>query len=104
MIEIEELVVRAQSGDLEAFGQLVHHTQSQAYGAAMGVLRDSSLAQDAAQDGYLRAFRHIGELQNPELFAGWLRRIVISIALNVRRRHRHTLLQLGDVPEVPVLD
>jgi RNA polymerase sigma factor (sigma-70 family) len=71
---------------------------------ALGVLHDSALAQDAAQEAYLRAFRRLGDLQEPAAFIGWFRRIVITIALNMRRSRRLTLLRLDDVAEVPVLD
>ncbi len=99
-----DLVVRAQAGDLEAFGRLVRATQAMAYAVARGVLRDSSLAEDAAQEAYLRAFRRLRDLEEPAAFVGWLRRIVITVALNMRRARRLTLLRLDDVPEVPVLD
>jgi RNA polymerase sigma factor (sigma-70 family) len=99
-----DLIVRAQSGDLEAFGQLVSATQTMAYAVARGVLRDSGLAEDAVQEAYLRAFRRLRDLEEPAAFAGWLRRIVITIALNMRRARRFTLLQLDDLPDVPVLD
>jgi RNA polymerase sigma factor (sigma-70 family) len=75
-----------------------------AYAVALSVLRDSGSAQDAAQQAYLRAFRRLGDLQDPATFAGWLRRIVITTALNMRRARRRTLLCLDDVPDVPVLD
>jgi RNA polymerase sigma factor (sigma-70 family) len=75
-----------------------------AYAVALSVLRDSESAQDAAQQAYLRAFRRLVDLQDPATFAGWLRRIVITVALNMRRAHRRTLLCLDDVPDVPVLD
>ena len=101
---LSDLVVRAQAGDVEAYGRLVHATQTMAYAVARGVLRDSALAQDATQQAYLRAFRHLGDLQDPAAFPGWLRRTVITVALNLRRARRVTLLRLDDVPEVPVLD
>jgi RNA polymerase sigma factor (sigma-70 family) len=75
-----------------------------AYAVARGVLRDPALAEDAAQEAYLRAFRRIRDLEEPAAFIGWLRRIVITVALNVRRRYRHTFVQLDDVPEMPILD
>ena len=62
------------------------------------------MAQDAAQEAYLRAFRRLGTSQDPAAFAGWLRRIVITVALNMRRAGGSTLLCLDDVPDVPVLD
>jgi RNA polymerase sigma-70 factor (ECF subfamily) len=104
MNTLADLVVRAQAGDVEAYGRLVQATQTMAYAVALSVVRDSATAQDAAQQAYLRAFRRIGDLQDPSTFAGWLRRIVITVALNMRRARRRTLLCLDDVPDVPVLD
>ena len=101
---INELVVRAQAGDLEAFGRLVQRTQAMAYAVAKGILRDSGLAEDAAQDAYLRAFRRLRELEEAASFPGWLRRIVITVALNMRRARRVTFLALDDTLNVPVLD
>ena len=98
------LITRARSGDLEAYGGLVEATQTMVYAVARGVLRDSTLAQDAAQEAYLMAFRRLGDLQEPAAFISWLRRIVITVALNMRRARRSTLLQFDDIPDVPVLD
>jgi DNA-directed RNA polymerase specialized sigma24 family protein len=46
---VKELVLRAQGGDLEAFGRLVRKSQAMAYAVARGVLRDPALAEDAAR-------------------------------------------------------
>jgi RNA polymerase sigma-70 factor (ECF subfamily) len=99
-----ELVTAAQAGNVEAYGRLVHATQTMAYAVAVSVLRDRAAAQDAVQQAYLRAFRRLSDLQEPATFASWLRRIVITTALNMRRARRRTFLRLDDVPEVPVLD
>ena len=103
-MELSELVNRARHGDLEAYGQVVEATRVMAHGVARSVLRDQALAEDAAQEAYLRAFRRLRELDDPAAFAGWLRRIVISVSLNMRRTRRTTLLQLDDIADVPVLD
>lgn len=104
MNELGDLVTRAQNGDLDAFGRLIAATQTMAYAVARGVLRDHGMAEDAAQDAYIRAFRNLGNLEEPAAFVTWLRRIVITVALNMRRARRVTWLQLSDVSEVPVLD
>ena len=62
MEQINNLVTRAKEGDLDAFSRLVHATQAMACAVAMGVLRDPDMAQDAAQDAYLRAFRRLADL------------------------------------------
>jgi len=97
-------VAAAQAGDMEAHGRLVRATQMMAFAVAKGVLREPSLAQDAVQQAYLRAFRRLADLQEPAAFAGWLRRIVITTALNLRRARRSTFLRLEDIPDVPILD
>jgi RNA polymerase sigma-70 factor (ECF subfamily) len=99
-----DLVTRARSGDLDAFGRLVAMTQTMAYAVARRVLHEPQLAEDAAQEAYLRAFRRLGDLEEPGGFIPWLRRIVITSALNLRRARRTTWLRLDDAPEVPVLD
>src|SRR5687768_2587084 len=104
MESLDNLVERVRAGDVEAYGELVRATQTMAFAVAVGVLRDTGIAQDAVQQAYLQAFRRLGTLQEPAAFAGWLRRIVITVASNMRRARRLTLLQLDDLPAVPVLD
>ena len=101
---LNELVRQSQSGDLQAFGQVVAATQTMACAVALGVLRDPGLAQDAVQDAYLRAFRRLGDLEDPAGFVVWFRRVVITVALNLRRSRRTTLLRVDEMPDVPVLD
>lgn len=104
MEQLNDLVARARSGDLEAFGRLVQATQGMIYAVALGILRDRDLAQDAAQEAYLRAFRRLADLEESTAFLTWLRRIVITVASNMRQGRRATLLRLEQVPVVPVLD
>jgi len=102
--QLTALAARARAGDLDAYGRLVCATQRMAYAVALSVLRDSGLAEDAVQDAYLRAFRHLSDLKDPAALPAWLRRTAITAALNQRRSRRRTFLRLDDVPEVPVLD
>ncbi len=104
MQPLTDLVVKAQGGDVEAYARLVEATQRMVQGVAFSVLRDSTAAQDAAQQAYLRAFRRLRDLEEPVAFAAWLRRIVITVALNMRRARRLTFVTLDDIPDVPVLD
>ena len=101
---INHWVERARNGDLDAYAQVVESTQTMVHAVAASVLRDPALAEDAAQETYLRAFRRLTELDDQAAFVAWLRRIVITVSLNMRRAQRLTLLQLDDVAEVPVLD
>lgn len=101
---LSALVTAARAGDVAAYGRLVQATQAMSLAVAVSVLRDPAGAEDAVQEAYLRAYRSLRQLEDPAAFPGWLRRIVITAALNYRRARRATLLSLDDVPSVPVLD
>ena len=65
-------VVRAQSGDREAFGDLVLEFHSRVFGIVMQRLRNTAEADEVTQEVFLRAFRKIEQLKEPGAFAGWL--------------------------------
>jgi RNA polymerase sigma-70 factor (ECF subfamily) len=55
---------------------------------ARAVLKDDAEAEDALQEAYLDAFRHIGEFRGEARLSTWLTRIVINQALIRLRKHR----------------
>ncbi|MEO8538568.1 MAG: sigma-70 family RNA polymerase sigma factor [bacterium] len=87
--EDSELIAAVRSGDRSAFGELVGRYQQVAFRAAYLITRDAGAAEEAAQDGFIRAFRSIGNFHADEPFRPWLLRIVTNLALNqVRSRSR----------------
>jgi RNA polymerase sigma-70 factor (ECF subfamily) len=102
--DVSDLVRAARAGDVAAYGKLVQATQAMSMAVALDVLREPASAEDAVQEAYLRAYRSLQDLEDAAAFPGWLRRVVITVALNLRRAHRVTLLSLDDVANVPVLD
>jgi RNA polymerase sigma factor (sigma-70 family) len=88
MEELKLLVVRAQTGDLDAFGRLVDRFRDMAYGYAFSMLGDFCLAEDAAQDAFVQAYRKLSDLREPEAFAGWLKRIVFTACNRLTRGKR----------------
>ena len=62
MDEIANLVIASKEGDLTAYGELARRLQDMVYGYARSMLGDAHLAEDAAQEAFLHAFRHLGEL------------------------------------------
>ena len=74
--EDDELVQLAQSGVLEAFGELVRRHRSQMYGYARSITHESCMAEDIVQEALIRAFLHLGKLVDIERFLPWVHRIV----------------------------
>jgi RNA polymerase sigma-70 factor (ECF subfamily) len=69
----------------EAFSTLVRRYQDAAFGYAYALLGDPHQAQDATQEALLDAYRRLDALRVPEAFPGWLRRIVRTHCLRLRR-------------------
>ena len=81
-----ELAARAAGGDGEAFGELVDRHAPVARRAARLVLGNEEDADDAAQDGFLAAWRAIARYDPARPFRPWLMRIVVNAARDLRRR------------------
>jgi RNA polymerase sigma-70 factor, ECF subfamily len=80
-------VLRAQLGDREAFDVLMTEFESRVFGVVMQRLRNTAEADEVVQEVFLRAFRKLPQLQEPERFAGWLCQIAVRLSINrvVRR-------------------
>lgn len=89
-----ELVARARRGDLGAFEALVRRYESTAIRVA-SVVCGSAGAEDAAQEGFIRAYRSLGRFDVTRPFRPWLLRIVVNVAKNrVRAEERQLQLTL----------
>ncbi|MHB1557524.1 MAG: RNA polymerase sigma factor [Isosphaeraceae bacterium] len=76
------LVGRAQRGDRAAFGELVEQFQPTVYAIALRRLGNASDALELTQEVFLHVLRRIGQLREPERFAGWLRQVAVRMAIN----------------------
>jgi RNA polymerase sigma-70 factor, ECF subfamily len=83
-----DLAQRAAAGDRDAYGELVNRHAAAARRLARTVLQNSEDADDAAQEAFLLAWRHIGRFDPSRPFAPWLMRIVMNAAADLRRKRR----------------
>jgi RNA polymerase sigma factor (sigma-70 family) len=97
--DLASLIARARdpatsvSDRHEAFVELVRRFQDAAIASAYARLRDRALAQDAAQDAFLTAWKRLGQLREPEAFPGWILRLVFTQC--------HRRLRCARLPIVP---
>jgi len=90
--QLISLVLRAQRGDRFAFGELAAHYESAVFAIVLRRLRNRSEAAEVTQDVFMRALRKLGQLREPERFAGWLKRIAVRMSINrAVRRPRETM-------------
>jgi RNA polymerase sigma factor (sigma-70 family) len=94
------LVERACRGDPAAFEELVLAYQSLAFRTAFMIAGDAADAEEAAQDGFVKAHRALGRFRRGEPFRPWLLAIVANEARNRRRtRGRRAALTLRAAAE-----
>ena len=83
-LDESELVERAQQGDVGAYEELVRRYQDLAFRVAYLVTGSAAEAEDAAQEGFLRAFHALDRFHRGAPFRPWLLRIVGNAARNRR--------------------
>ena len=97
-----ELVIRAQSGDRNAFSTLV---RSHAQGMLNVVYRmcgDMQVAEDAAQEAFIQAWLRLGSYRPQASFRNWLYRIAVNTAIDMLRKEKRILP--GSVEDLNLTD
>jgi RNA polymerase sigma factor (sigma-70 family) len=80
-----ELVERARRGDLDAWETIVRAYQGLAFRTAYVLTGNAADAEEAAQDGFVKAYRALGRFRRGAPLRPWLLRIVANEARNRRR-------------------
>jgi RNA polymerase sigma factor (sigma-70 family) len=81
----DELIERARRGDGAAFAGLVRDHQEIAFRTAYLITRNAADAEDAAQDGFVKAHRALPRFRRGAPFRPWVLQIVANEARNRRR-------------------
>lgn len=68
-------VLRAQSGDADALNELLKIVQEPLYRYIVNLVREPAAAADILQEVFVRIYRKLGWLREPELFRAWAYRI-----------------------------
>jgi RNA polymerase sigma-70 factor, ECF subfamily len=95
---VRDLVVRAQSGDQEAFAALVQMTSDRLYALAARILRDNDLAEDALQGALVSVWRQLPTLRDPDRFEAWVRRVLVHACYAEARRRRSWAANIRVLP------
>lgn len=98
-----ELIERVRAGDMAAARQLYDAHIGAVHRLAMRMAGDETMAQEAAQAAFIRAFRSLGRFRGDASFGTWVHRITVSATLNLikgRRRWEARNTELEDAADV----
>jgi RNA polymerase sigma-70 factor (ECF subfamily) len=84
--QVSLLALRARDGDDKAFDQLMESTQDRILALAWRLLGNGEDARDAAQETYLRVYRHLARYKPDHDFEAWLYRIAVNVCRDLHRR------------------
>ncbi len=89
------LVDRAVCGDRGAFESLVRRHERRVFRVSLAVLGNAEDAEEAMQDAFVKAYRHLAQFRRESKFTTWLTRITINEAVE-KRRGRRDFIRLDD--------
>jgi RNA polymerase sigma-70 factor (ECF subfamily) len=80
------LLEAAREGDGEAFASLVRRFERPVYHLVLRMVRRAAVAEDLAQDVFIRLWRHLGDLESADVLPGWLRRVAVNAVIDHWRK------------------
>jgi len=84
----QELIVRALAGDRSAFNPLVERYQRAVYLVARRMLRDHDLADEVAQEAFVKAYFNLAKYDSSYRFYTWIVRITMNLCYDTLKKHR----------------
>ena len=103
--EERALAEAARKGDQAAFAGLVRLHQRRAYLVSRAIVTVHEDAEDAVQEGFVRAWQAIERFDPNQGFAAWVNRIVANAALDITRRRKvRSTEELNDALQSPFRD
>jgi RNA polymerase sigma-70 factor (ECF subfamily) len=86
--EDRRLVGQAQAGDMAAFEELYRRNVGRVFALCMRMAGDAALAEELAQDVFVRAWEKLGTFRGDSAFSSWLHPLTVNVALTERRSRR----------------
>ena len=100
-----ELVRKSQFGDKAAFEQLVIRHQELVFSLAYKLTGNREMANDVAQEAFIRAWTAIEKFRGDSTFSTWIYRITVNTAWTLRKKaKKHNTLNIDDTYEPIVID
>lgn len=101
-----ELVVRTLRGSEEAFRCLVERYERPVFSLVVRMVKDRELAEDLAQESFIKAFRALSSYDHRRKFSSWLFKIAHNATIDHLRRSRLETqpLESSGAERTPLLD
>lgn len=90
------LISDCKKNDRKAQLQLYDMYCNAMYNTAYNFVKDSAVAEDMTQEGFIKAFQNIDAFNEKVTFGAWLKRIVINNCLDWLKKRKLTVVAIND--------
>lgn len=100
----QELIALCLKGDKKAQFELYKKYANAMYNTSYRILKNSAEAEDAMQEGFLKAFKHMESYSGTVSFGAWLKKIIINSSLDALRKNRIDFENIDDIKYIQETD
>ena len=88
----ENIILRVLDGERNAFAILVDRYKDRVFSLVVAIVRNQEVAEELAQDVFLKAFKSLKKFRREASFSSWIYRIAYNTAISeTRKKKKHVL-------------
>jgi RNA polymerase sigma-70 factor, ECF subfamily len=99
-----DLVTYARSGSERAYRELLDRYQRPVFSLVYRMVRDRELAEDLAQETFVKVFNNLGSYNPRYKFSSWIFKIASNLAIDTLRRKEPRMVSLDGAPDARTAD
>lgn len=90
-ISDEEVIRRVLAGEQHLYEVIIRRYNARLYRVCMAIVGNDSMAEDAMQSAYIKAYEHLQGFNGTSAFGTWLTRILINESLQMIKKEKRTV-------------
>ena len=96
--KVKKLIQKVKNGDHDAFARIVHLYNGPVYNICLRMVGIPQVAEDLAQDAFLRAYTNIDRYEIDKKFSTWLYRIATNLSIDYLRKKKPSAYLDSELP------
>ncbi len=95
----EDIIRQVLNGNRQAYAVLVDKYKDRVFSLALGIVRNRELAEEIAQDTFVKAYSSLKKFRKEAGFSTWIYRITYNTAISEMRKQKHKIRTVERVEE-----